>query len=306
MKICPSCQVEYDDKFSFCNQCGSKLHEKVELVFCPYCGNRTETEGAFCPYCGKSLKDKKQSIEVSKTVNSEETELSSETKINFEKIPHNLFDKCEEIENQAVCKKSEVKYYPETDLKKIPHNYFDKLKEIEDDDILTAENIFSDKDADYTYAKWYSEKGLFYHHGRRSRLEYFKVGIITSVVYIFFLRLFPIVGGLVSLYISFTNISKRLHDINKSVTHAIVVQSIILIGEALTILNPKAGTAQRVVEQYTNTGVYDSNLYEDFMMEGVIGMIALALMFIPPIILLCIKGTDGPNRYGPDPLKIHK
>ena len=57
MKICPNCQIEYEDKFAFCHQCGSKLQEINEQNFCPYCGNKVETEGDFCPFCGNSFNE---------------------------------------------------------------------------------------------------------------------------------------------------------------------------------------------------------------------------------------------------------
>ena len=55
MKFCQKCQLEMDDKYKFCYQCGGKLQEKIETVFCPYCGEKVETEGEFCPFCGKSF-----------------------------------------------------------------------------------------------------------------------------------------------------------------------------------------------------------------------------------------------------------
>lgn len=57
MKFCPICNIEYEDKFAFCNKCGCKLQEKIEQSFCPYCGKKVETDGEFCPYCGNSLSD---------------------------------------------------------------------------------------------------------------------------------------------------------------------------------------------------------------------------------------------------------
>ena len=62
MKICPNCQIEFDDTFLLCDHCGSKLKEAT----------------------GSSVK----------------------------KTKHGFFDKCEEIEDQAICKKSDVKFYP--------------------------------------------------------------------------------------------------------------------------------------------------------------------------------------------------
>jgi len=55
MKICPNCKIEFDEKFTFCYQCGGKLQDKIDVCFCPYCGNKIETDGEFCPYCGNLL-----------------------------------------------------------------------------------------------------------------------------------------------------------------------------------------------------------------------------------------------------------
>ena len=57
MRVCPNCNLEYEDKYAFCHHCGSKLQDKVEQIFCPYCGNKVETDGAFCPFCGNSLEE---------------------------------------------------------------------------------------------------------------------------------------------------------------------------------------------------------------------------------------------------------
>ncbi len=46
-----------EDKYKFCYQCGGKLQEKIEIAFCPYCGERVETDGEFCPFCGNALNE---------------------------------------------------------------------------------------------------------------------------------------------------------------------------------------------------------------------------------------------------------
>lgn len=53
-----------EDNFKFCYQCGGKLQEKIETVFCPYCGEKVETEGEFCPFCGKALNEEIDSKQV--------------------------------------------------------------------------------------------------------------------------------------------------------------------------------------------------------------------------------------------------
>ena len=62
MKICPKCQLGFEDKSVVCDRCGAELQEAI----------RSE---------------------------------SKKTKRGF-------FDMCEEIEDRAICKKSEVKFYP--------------------------------------------------------------------------------------------------------------------------------------------------------------------------------------------------
>lgn len=57
MKTCVNCQLEFDDKYLFCDKCGGKLQEIIDMVFCPYCGNKIETAGEYCPYCGNLLAD---------------------------------------------------------------------------------------------------------------------------------------------------------------------------------------------------------------------------------------------------------
>ncbi|SFE87978.1 double zinc ribbon domain-containing protein [Succiniclasticum ruminis] len=59
MKICPSCQLEYDNKYAFCKKCGSQLVAKEERRTCPKCGSLIETNGSFCPHCGASLSGNK-------------------------------------------------------------------------------------------------------------------------------------------------------------------------------------------------------------------------------------------------------
>ena len=62
MKICPKCQIEFEDKVVFCDRCGCELQEAAKAT------EKKTTRG--------------------------------------------FFDMCEEIEDRAICKKSEVKFYP--------------------------------------------------------------------------------------------------------------------------------------------------------------------------------------------------
>ena len=55
MKFCQKCNLEYDDKFAFCQKCGSKLEIKQEKPVCSNCGKVIETDGDFCPFCGSAI-----------------------------------------------------------------------------------------------------------------------------------------------------------------------------------------------------------------------------------------------------------
>ena len=63
------------------------------MKICPKC--RTEYEDRFeiCNQCG--------------------SELQEAAGVAVKKTAHGFFGKCEEIEDQAICKKSDVKFYPD-------------------------------------------------------------------------------------------------------------------------------------------------------------------------------------------------
>ena len=75
MKFCPSCQLEYDDKYEFCHQCGSKLQMKEDRSFCHHCGKKIVTDGDFCPFCGKSLVYAKPIDEIPPSIKVEDRQL---------------------------------------------------------------------------------------------------------------------------------------------------------------------------------------------------------------------------------------
>ena len=135
---------------------------------------------------------------------------------------------------------------------------------------------------DPTYAKPFSKTGLFNYRGRRSRSDYFKVGFTTALVQNAFKKV-PVLNVIiivVLIYVNFTNASKRLHDIDKPTAWAI----------ALVVLDFISGFIMGLGDTYAGS-------FETLMLT-------LAIPFIPRLILLCIKGTEGPNQYGPDPLAM--
>ena len=56
LKFCPSCKLDFDDKFSFCDKCGNKLEIKEERPVCPNCGRALSIDAEACSFCGIKLK----------------------------------------------------------------------------------------------------------------------------------------------------------------------------------------------------------------------------------------------------------
>ena len=63
------------------------------MKICPNCHIEYEDKFVLCDRCGSELQ------EVVKAAGKQTT--------------HGFFDRCEEIEDRAICKKSEVKFYPD-------------------------------------------------------------------------------------------------------------------------------------------------------------------------------------------------
>ena len=59
-----------------------------------------------CPKCRTEYADKFE------TCNQCGIELQEAAGLTVKKFSNSFFDKCEEIEDQAICKKSDVKFYP--------------------------------------------------------------------------------------------------------------------------------------------------------------------------------------------------
>lgn len=64
MKICPQCNMEYQDNMKFCPECGSKLEAKPNV--CPNCGTEYKEGQKFCSECGAKLSDFASSLSANK------------------------------------------------------------------------------------------------------------------------------------------------------------------------------------------------------------------------------------------------
>ena len=320
MKFCPNCHIECEDKFSFCNQCGSKLQEIIELVFCPFCGNKIETEGDFCPYCGNSLPKESETSTDDNKKKCTKCRLEYDAKFNFckkcgaelesksdyEKLPNNLFNQCDELEKQAICKNTAANID------------FDEMPKTENQGDLETESTVPDIESDATYAVWYSKEGLFSLRGRRSRAAFFAIDILLVILFLifeYFIRysfFICLIITLLFIYINITNASKRLHDLDKPATFAIIVYILNFVGQMIVdsyLRDPEYQYYWMMVEKYMNTEFMITHMQVYYERYAHVGFIFLAMVLIPKAILyimMLFKGTDGPNRYGHDPLKLHE
>ena len=72
MPLCPSCNIEVEEKFKFCPNCGSSLDEVAqeevvaelnsEQVICNACGEENEVDSRFCISCGANLSGAKTEV----------------------------------------------------------------------------------------------------------------------------------------------------------------------------------------------------------------------------------------------------
>ena len=139
--------------------------------------------------------------------------------------------------------------------------------------------------------KIFTKEGLFSVAGRRNRLSFLILNILAGAVGGFLTviagaiaksyRSWDVYVALILIvfvcitYIFFTNCSKRCHDLNRDNTIAVVMMLLNSVGFfAETFLNPVPGW------------------------RGVLFMISLVIN----LYLTFIKGTEGPNQYGEDPI----
>ena len=251
MRFCPNCNLEFDDRYAFCHQCGDKLQEKIEQNFCPYCGNQIETDGVFCPFCGNSLEESDATPKVG----------------NFTVA----VDNSHTVPNTVVSPKNHVEY----------------------NHVTQSQSVYEVKDSEEPFL---TKHHLLSYDGRRGRMSYLKVqifwSIITKVLTLFVVPLVFALGNigilvgfiidLIFAYPMFCNVSKRMHDLEWPTSWAAILCVLgVLLSYGIEATKPFAGSSNSI-------------LY---------GRLVIVLIFCIPFVLLVFKkGTEGPNRYGQDPL----
>lgn len=109
MRICDKCQLEYDDKFTYCQKCGNKLNVKEEKKICSNCGKEIETDGEFCPFCGEIIKgDLSDSVIAPSHETTVKSHEKKEIKINEIKVSSTQ-EKLVQTPNNTNKKKSDKK-----------------------------------------------------------------------------------------------------------------------------------------------------------------------------------------------------
>lgn len=244
MRFCQKCNLEYDDKFLFCHKCGSKLQEKIEQNYCPYCGNKIETDGEFCPFCGNSL-----------------DETNAVSKLDLVSTP---------TDNPLSATKNEIAQ---------------PMYNSEPRTVIQKQPALEVKDSEESF---FSKQHLFTCNGRRGRMSYVIVqtfwGIISEVLLFLTLGNIALIlfAELLLAYPRVCNIIKRVHDLNKPTSWAVML---FVLGEVASILIHATG----FLAMADKTALY--------------GRLFFALLVCIPFFMLFFKkGTDGPNQYGSDPV----
>jgi uncharacterized membrane protein YhaH (DUF805 family) len=147
---------------------------------------------------------------------------------------------------------------------------------------------------------------LFGFSGRLNRAKYWlwiliyfiAVAVVSAVIYAINS---PMAGGIVQLVFSIVAlisslavVTKRLHDRNKSAWWLLIF---VLIPSLLLGAGIVASVYGALMTDDT------SNLGTLAIVGGALTLAAGAFLIWSFVELACLRGTIGPNRYGPDPLE---
>lgn len=296
---CPSCGEAVEEGEKFCSHCGEKLDwAKIKGKVCPKCGKSCEEGAKFCPDCGAAL-----------TEESSEEEESEKSPIEEE-----VSEEPEEAEKKTIFgtspapvpfdEEEKTPDFPKEEAHEEQNAYRDTSSR--DDYRTYGEESLSDR-LDHILERWSprnsdgfsdtSLRGRFFNFvGRLNRWRYFTWGILLTII--FFIVYTVIVVGLAGsllagegaafligcllylvfqlpFYVGALSLSiRRAHDMGKST----------LFG-CLYLLNlPLSLILQTLDSRF-------------------LSFIVAAAFFVYGMCLLFVRGTEGPNKYGPDPLR---
>jgi uncharacterized membrane protein YhaH (DUF805 family) len=153
---------------------------------------------------------------------------------------------------------------------------------------------------------------LFGFSGRINRAKWWLsvlVTVIISVLVQLVVAVSETVGGILALVAFIATIwiglaagAKRLHDLNRTAAWLVV-----FYGVPLLLIIAFVGYAGLSVGAALLTAGADNVDYSAFagvaVFLGVIGLVMFAIGIWSLIWFGCLRGTVGPNQYGPDPLE---
>ena len=137
---------------------------------------------------------------------------------------------------------------------------------------------------------------FFNFSGRINRAKYWVAMLVYSAIYIVLAiadyvtdnsAIYQAINGMLNIVIFISSLAvgvKRLHDRNKSGWYLVlfyIVPGILLV----------AGIA------------FGTFMEDSIVMASILGLAAFAIGVWAFVELGCLRGTIGPNRYGPDPLE---
>ena len=136
---------------------------------------------------------------------------------------------------------------------------------------------------------------FFNFNGRCNRAKYWLAALIYAVIYIILAifgyvtddsAVYQAINGMIGIVIFISSLAvgvKRLHDRNKSGWYLVLFYIVpgILVTAALVV-----GTVME----------------DSIVLASVLGLAAFAIGVWAFVEMGCLRGTIGPNQYGPDPL----
>ncbi len=294
---CPSCGEIVEEGEKFCSHCGEKLDwEEIKREICPNCGKPYEAGSKFCPNCGASLTGESSEMKESEEIPATEEiskEPEEEKKTIFGTTPSPVPFETEEKEPDFPKEEAhqEQNAYRDTSSGGDYRTYGEESLSDKLDHILEG---WSPRNSDGFSDT--SFRGRFFNFvGRLNRWRYFTWGILLTII--FFIVYSVIVVGLAGsllageglaflvgcllylvfqlpFYLGALSLSiRRAHDMGKST----------LFG-CLYLLNLPLMPILEAADSHF------------------LSFIVAAAFFVYGMCLLFVRGTQGPNKYGADPL----
>lgn len=306
---CPFCGGRIEEGEKFCARCGKPLDwEAIKKDrACPKCGAPYEEGDRFCPQCGASLTEEIREAEAPGE--------KSETPASEEK---------EEAESRDSQGKT---IFGETPAP-VPFEMEEKKPDISREEPSFENNAYRDDSSRYDYTRTYGEESLsdkldhilerwspansdgfsdtsfrgrfFNFVGRLNRWRYFIWGILLCVF--FFVLYAVIMLGLAGTFLAaFASGQGALFLVG------LLMFFVFQLPFYVAALSLSIRRAHDLGKSTLFGCLYLLNLPLSFVLQTIdsraLAFIVAVAYFVYGMYLLFAKGTEGPNKYGPDPLR---